>query len=324
MKRQTMLKRFLTTAKQQQQRSKLFTDPKAFAMASLFAGAMGFTTVIVANKLLGEETENKDTQQSKEDFTSWYIPQGKVTKKVFLDISIDKKPSQRLILGLYGEDCPNTVNNFSSLCVGDKGKSMSQPSKDLHFLGSKIHRILPGSLIQGGDFTNGDGTGGESIFNGQKFDDESSFRWKHNGPGVVSMANSGKNKNSSQFFITSCPLPLSLPLSSSSSVQQPTVSTVTHPPSLFPWFSSKSSSSSSSSSVASTSELVSPSVSPLAKLDGKHVVFGQVLSGAEVVREIEQWEKEKEKERGRKHNSKKDDKDNSKKGVVIVGCGLLE
>ncbi|KAL1515707.1 hypothetical protein AB1Y20_002323 [Prymnesium parvum] len=150
------------------------------------------------------ELEKRDPLTWEYLLQSQYTPPDQsVTERCFLDISIDGEAAGRIEVGLYGKQVPKTVANFRALCTGEKGEGAA--GVPLSYANSKFHRVIPGFMLQGGDFTRGDGAGGESIY-GERFADED-FGIKHTREGLLSMANSGPDSNGSQFFITAAETP---------------------------------------------------------------------------------------------------------------------
>ncbi|XP_011303250.1 peptidyl-prolyl cis-trans isomerase cyp11 isoform X2 [Fopius arisanus] len=128
----------------------------------------------------------------------------KVNPRVFFDVEIGGLPIGRIVFELFNDLCPQTSENFRALCTGELGLGKTT-AKPLHYKGIIFHRVVKDFMIQGGDFSGGNGTGGESIYGGT-FSDEN-FTLKHDKPFLLSMANRGKDTNGSQFFITTQPAP---------------------------------------------------------------------------------------------------------------------
>lgn len=124
-----------------------------------------------------------------------------ITHRVFFDVKDGDSRSYRIVVGLFGTIAPKAVDNFRTLARCDPGKTAPISGKPACYKGSTFHRVIPDFMIQGGDYTHGDGTGGESIFPEGRFEDES-FELKFNRPMMLAMSNSGRDSNGSQFFIT--------------------------------------------------------------------------------------------------------------------------
>mmetsp|Transcript_67461 Transcript_67461/g.161858 ORF Transcript_67461/g.161858 Transcript_67461/m.161858 type:complete len:239 (+) Transcript_67461:109-825(+) len=119
---------------------------------------------------------------------------------VYLEVEISGVNIGRMIFKLYTKECPRTAENFRALCTGEVGAGLTTRCP-LHFKGSKFHRIISGFMAQGGDFELGDGRGGESIYGGKFKDEAGGLQLRHGQRGLLSMANSGRDTNGSQFFI---------------------------------------------------------------------------------------------------------------------------
>ncbi|CAN6987572.1 unnamed protein product [Brassica oleracea var. botrytis] len=145
-------------------------------------------TIFLVLALSHTRKEEEEEKQVAEDY--------QVTHRVFLDIDIEGQRLGRIVIGLYGNFVPKTVENFRALCTEGKASS----GKPLHYKGTQFHRIVSGFVVQGGDIIHGDGKGSDSIYGGT-FPDEN-FKAKHSHAGVVAMGNTGPDSNGSQFFIT--------------------------------------------------------------------------------------------------------------------------
>lgn len=193
-----------------------------------------------AGETLDNEPDDKNSTTTEKDKNTSEEKKKTQNPQVYFDIKIGKTDVGRIIFMLRADVVPKTAENFKCLCTHEKGYG---------YQGSTFHRIIPGFMCQGGDFTNHNGTGGRSIY-GRKFEDEN-FDLKHTGPGTLSMANSGPGTNGSQFFLCTAKTD---------------------------W------------------------------LDGKHVVFGHVISGLDVLKKMEKY--------GTKGGQPTEK-------IIITGCGEL-
>ena len=157
------------------------------------------TAVVLILILVVHSDRNVRITADKDDLTP-YKTLDVITHKCYFDIDIAGNRQGRIIIGLFGATVPKTARNFLELCSGVNGVS-KYSGVPLTYEGSIFHRIEPGFMAQGGDITRSDGTGGESIYDGKDFPDEN-FVLHHSRPFLLSMANSGKDTNGSQFFIT--------------------------------------------------------------------------------------------------------------------------
>jgi len=150
--------------------------------------------------MMSQKLGGGSSDQGKAEIALKTAMEAEENTKVFLDVKVGDAEPERIEIVLFAKHVPKTTENFRALCTGEKGEGAS--GKKLTFKDSAFHRIIPGFMCQGGDFTRGDGTGGESIY-GKKFDDEwTNGMIRHSEPLMLSMANSGPNTNGSQFFLT--------------------------------------------------------------------------------------------------------------------------
>ncbi|KAK9828218.1 hypothetical protein WJX74_003885 [Apatococcus lobatus] len=198
---------------------------KAFAVSQEFYTQIGQKSLGLSGPLPELNTEYVDLLKAAYEANPAWSNKGPFQAQPPSSLTAGK-----LIIRLLEDKAPKAAENFRCLCSGEKGIGKSS-KKLLHYKGCNFHRIVKGFVCQGGDIVQGDGSGGDSIYGGKFNDDKAALKLKHGSIGAVSMANSGKNSNTSQFFVT---------------------------------------------------------LAPASKCDGKHVVFGEVTEGLDVLQRIDE------------------------------------